>query len=271
MLSPAYVQAIERAFLEMSGKGLMLSARDLELIQRWARAGLPAKIVIQGIERAFDHRKQARRTIRGLESVVKSVETVAQEWRARQVGARSEVSSPGSIDPPRASSGQSQPTSGVAAQGLARPLNADPVSQQQIGPHQALAQEQAELIQAFDRLLHSVETARADLPERSLAGLIDLLMGRLTQIRDDALIGRVEDPVTALEALEDKASHAFWDRLDAETQDMLSTRVDQMLASERRLASPQTWQATRDRQLMRQVRRHLGLPDLQLKLISASW
>lgn len=236
MLSGPYIHAIERAFLEQSGKGLMLSARDMEIIQRWARAGLPAEVVIQGIERAFDHRKKTK-SIRGLEAVTKSVETVAQAWRTRQVGGRGSA-----------------------------PLSPTPQA-----PSHDPAVEQAELTRAFDHLLTEVERARRDVHEPRLIALIDLLLGRLGHIRDDALIGRIEDPVTALERLEEKASNAFWERLDEDTREMLSARVDDMLAEERRVADPQSWEATRTRQLMRQVRRHLGLPDLQLKLAPVVW
>ncbi|MFN3198449.1 MAG: DnaD domain protein [Bradymonadia bacterium] len=255
MLDRAYIHAIERAFLEQSGKGLMLSARDLEMIQRWARAGLPAEVVIQGIERAFDHRKKTK-SIRGLESVLKSVDAVAQAWRARQVGSRPTPQAGTPVVPP------STPLT---------PPARDPRPRPEIAPHQPLAAEQAELTRAFDLLLSQVERARADLHEDRLIALVDLLLGRLTQLRDDALIGKIEDPVTALESLEEKASEAFWDRLDADTQEMLSAKVDDMLAAERKVANQTNWQATRDRQRLRQVRRHLGLPDLQLRLAPPSW
>lgn len=238
MLSGAYVTAIEDAFLAHSGRGLMISARDLELIKRWARAGLPVEVVVQGIERAFDHRKRSR-TIRGLEDVQKSVEVVAKDWRARNVGGRTEAA--GVLAPEMAPGGQAT----------------DP------------SVEEAALARAFDELIERVESARAELGDARLIPLVELLVGRLSEIRDGTLAGAVPDPVTALEQLETRATEAFWARLDPDLQSWIKEQVEAMLADTRALSDPSSWQAAFDRQRLRQVRAHLGLPDLQLNLAPA--
>ncbi len=84
-MTPAYLAAIEQAFLTASGRGLMLSARDLQIVRRWSRAGLPEEVVVRAIEEAFD--PPPARRVMGLSYVVPLVDRAAQAWRERQVGA----------------------------------------------------------------------------------------------------------------------------------------------------------------------------------------
>ena len=45
-MNPAYFDQISHAFLEGSGRGLVLSPRDQLLVAGWAREGVPAKVVV---------------------------------------------------------------------------------------------------------------------------------------------------------------------------------------------------------------------------------
>lgn len=92
-MNPSYVAEVERAFLRAVGRGIMLSPRDLDLVERWDRAGLPVEVVLAGIERAFDGRPA--RPVRGLAYVVGAVEDAAKAWRARSVGGDRASSSTG--------------------------------------------------------------------------------------------------------------------------------------------------------------------------------
>lgn len=49
-----YFDAVQNYFLERTGKGLVLSSRDLELLLSWRRSGASAAIVCQGIDEAVD-------------------------------------------------------------------------------------------------------------------------------------------------------------------------------------------------------------------------
>lgn len=84
-MNRAYLEAIEAAFLSRSGRGLMLSSRDIELVARWARANAPVSVVVDGIDRAFEHH-DGRRPVRGLAYVAPAVEEAISAWRARRVG-----------------------------------------------------------------------------------------------------------------------------------------------------------------------------------------
>ncbi|MCB9546516.1 MAG: hypothetical protein H6706_11775 [Myxococcales bacterium] len=78
-----FLAAVEQALLAGTGRGLMLSAMDVQLARRWARAGVPAAVVVAGIERAFAHKP---RTTRGLAYAAPAVEEAIRAWQALQVG-----------------------------------------------------------------------------------------------------------------------------------------------------------------------------------------
>ena len=82
-----YLRAIEDALLTRTG-GLMLSAIDLQHIRRWARAGVPAEVVIEGIDAAFESNP---RTTRGLSYASKAVDDAIRVWTERRVGGRDTV------------------------------------------------------------------------------------------------------------------------------------------------------------------------------------
>ncbi len=83
-MNEAYLEAITDAFLAAAGRGLMLSARDVEFVRGWFRAGVPVEIVVEAIGDAFE-RPPARR-VRGLAFVAPAVQRAAERWRERRVG-----------------------------------------------------------------------------------------------------------------------------------------------------------------------------------------
>ena len=82
-MKAAYLAVIEQAFLAHAGRGLMLSPRDVEQVARWARASVPAEVVIQGIESAFESKTDK---VRSLAYVVPVVDSAIKAWRSRAVG-----------------------------------------------------------------------------------------------------------------------------------------------------------------------------------------
>ena len=85
-MNPGYLAEIERAFLALAGRGLMLSAADVALVDQWHRAGIPAEVVLSGLAAAFE-RPQSRPTrVRGLAFARRSVEDAMEAYRSRQVG-----------------------------------------------------------------------------------------------------------------------------------------------------------------------------------------
>lgn len=92
-MNEGYLAAVEQAWLACAGRGLMLSARDLERVRAWARAGVPAEVVVQGIHAAFEN---APARVFGIDYAVPAVERCVRAWRERKVGehARDEASNP---------------------------------------------------------------------------------------------------------------------------------------------------------------------------------
>ena len=54
-----YIKEIEKYFLSLAGKGIMLSSMDYSLIAEWKNKEIPKEVVIKGINRAFQKQKSA--------------------------------------------------------------------------------------------------------------------------------------------------------------------------------------------------------------------
>lgn len=65
-----YFDAVQNYFLERTGKGLVLSSRDLELLLSWRRSGASAAIICQGIDEAVDTLKSAPRDLHACKKYV---------------------------------------------------------------------------------------------------------------------------------------------------------------------------------------------------------
>jgi len=89
-----YFQTIARKFFELRGAPFFLSSNELSLIEKWEAAGIPLRVVLEGIKSSFSPRRQkyggtgSRRKIRSLsfcESYVKEAFTL---YKDRTVGRR---------------------------------------------------------------------------------------------------------------------------------------------------------------------------------------
>ncbi len=91
-MTPAYLAEIERAFTAGTGRGLMLSPADRERVAAWARAGVPAAVVVAGIEQAFE--TPPARRVRGLGYAAAAIDRAIKRWRDNKVG-----ETPAAVDP----------------------------------------------------------------------------------------------------------------------------------------------------------------------------
>lgn len=91
-MTGSYLAEIERRFLARAARGLMISSKDVELVRRWERAGVPLEVVVQAIDHVFDRRQEAGalRPVRSLSYVAAAVEEAHRAWRARRVGRESD-------------------------------------------------------------------------------------------------------------------------------------------------------------------------------------
>ena len=93
-MNRAYLAAIEHAFLAHAGRGLMLSAADVELVRQWARAGIPVEAVLTALETCFSRPGLDRTRVRGLAFVRREVEAEAALRRSLNTGAVVAVATP---------------------------------------------------------------------------------------------------------------------------------------------------------------------------------
>jgi hypothetical protein len=91
-----YFQAIEDHFSRLRGTPLLLSTRDVALIDDWWRAGIPLRIVLAAIERVFARRAEAagRGPVSSLRYCRHAVEEAFTEWREARLGEAGEPGAP---------------------------------------------------------------------------------------------------------------------------------------------------------------------------------
>lgn len=178
-MNEAYLAEITDAFLEASGRGLMLSARDIELVRGWARAGVPVDIVVQGIRDAFD--PAPTRRVRGLAYVVPAVDRAVKAWRARGVGRRTDASTAG-------------PPVLPALERLAMAV--------QRAHHSAESPAMATALETTGRALEALAARATDEVDLDVQDALDAIVDRLTDAAHAALPDAVRDRVDAQIALQ---------------------------------------------------------------------
>lgn len=77
-----YIRAVEELYLEATQRGLMLSAREEELVRRWARADFPLAVVLETLKASLG---AEARHIRSLAYAQSAVEEAVERWRKRRV------------------------------------------------------------------------------------------------------------------------------------------------------------------------------------------
>jgi hypothetical protein len=73
-----YFETIQAFFLELTGKGLVLSSRDIETLTKWAEQGASAATVCVGIERAIDALAEKPRDIWACRAWIQPLVAVAR-------------------------------------------------------------------------------------------------------------------------------------------------------------------------------------------------
>ena len=79
---------IEEYFWQKRGQGLLVSTLDWAIIESWQRAGIPLRVVLKGIDRAFEKydAKRRGRPIKSLAYCVDAVADAAEEDREASAG-----------------------------------------------------------------------------------------------------------------------------------------------------------------------------------------
>jgi hypothetical protein len=84
-----YFQEISRAFLDLRGAPFLLSSKDIMTVSTWEETGIPLRIVLEGVRRAFEKyrlRHAGSRRIFSLSFCQAEVERAFAEFRDRGVG-----------------------------------------------------------------------------------------------------------------------------------------------------------------------------------------
>jgi hypothetical protein len=89
MASEDYYRTIAAEFLQRRGGPLFLAPKDIALIAAWEERGVPLRVVLEGLERAFEYRKRKSLRTRGvpLTWCERFVESAFAQHRDRQAGA----------------------------------------------------------------------------------------------------------------------------------------------------------------------------------------
>jgi hypothetical protein len=98
-----FAEVVQEAFLRLRGKGLMIGALDNELLRAWAETGVPADVVIRGLERAAERTRWDARPgetgPRSLRACRPEVEAEIEGWQARVTGAGADArETPGQLE-----------------------------------------------------------------------------------------------------------------------------------------------------------------------------
>ncbi|MCJ7581002.1 MAG: hypothetical protein MUP98_10770 [Candidatus Aminicenantes bacterium] len=89
-----YFQTIAQKFIELRGAPFFLSSNELSLIEKWEAAGIPLRVVLEGIQSSFLLRRQnhggtgTRRRIRSLSFCDSFVKQSFTLYKERAVGRR---------------------------------------------------------------------------------------------------------------------------------------------------------------------------------------
>lgn len=87
-----YFQEIAQAFFDLRGAPFVLSSKDIVTISTWEEMGIPLRVVLEGIQRAFEHYKKRQagsRKISSLSYCNAEVLRAFAQFRERSVGRRS--------------------------------------------------------------------------------------------------------------------------------------------------------------------------------------
>jgi hypothetical protein len=93
-----YFERIERHFGLRRGGLLVLSPRDWQLVQRWQAEGIPATVVMRGINQAFDRHQASRRPGNRVNSLSYCRQHVEECWAEHRELAAAEASGPPDLD-----------------------------------------------------------------------------------------------------------------------------------------------------------------------------
>lgn len=87
-----YFAEIERYFIQKRGRGLMLSPKDWQVMSEWKEGEIPLRVVLRGIDNAFNQKGSLKQEINFLAYCKKQVDECWQEHKKQTLGATESAS-----------------------------------------------------------------------------------------------------------------------------------------------------------------------------------
>jgi hypothetical protein len=226
-----YYRTIEAEFVRRRGASMLLSPRDWALIGDWQKAGIPLRIVLQGIDNvfdAFDRRPPAARRINSL------------SYCRQEVLSLQELSLH------------------LQAAGAGRPGFGEDTSARD----RAIARHLGRLARSVREAMATASQSRSD----SLVGALAMVSSELKRLRREVKQGAFDPARWELELgrLDQVLIEGARSSLSKEEDRLEETLVDKALSAERARMTPEAYGATRKALLGRSLRARYRLPRLTL-------
>lgn len=227
-----YYRSIEEEFVRRRGAPLLLSPRDWKLIGEWQDAGIPLRIVLQGIHNVFD--AFDRRAVTG--SPARRINSLSY--------CRQEV---------------------LALHDVYRSLHAAEAGRPDVGagdPARSIARHLGRLHRSVRSAMTTASAARHDTLVGTLAGAA----GDLRRLRRDVKSGAAApaEVEAALLRLDGRLLEAALGALEPGERVALDEAAEKALRDRRARMTPDAFESTRRALLGRDLRRRCGLPRLSL-------
>jgi hypothetical protein len=195
-----YFTEIEDVFIRRRGKNLLLSPIDWALIETWRTSGIPLHIVIRAIEQVFDNfdKNPRPRAIKSLMFCREEVEAQYKEWLSTRIGSAE------TAEEIEAESVYSEADIKARLVELVKRLKACKVDYVQ-----------EEIKRAIIRIeeLKAMANFNADLVDRSLSDIEEMISNALLKNSDPALLKKVERKAdAALREFKSKMPPAAFER-----------------------------------------------------------
>lgn len=186
-----YFDTIQVYFLEVTGRGIMFSGRDLELLSRWRSEGASAKTICRGIQEAVASMSDDDPP-RGIHACSPWIEAQLESQRERGVGGRANQSGPTS------EASTSSEASSTDASNAYRSLFEEALANIERGGRAADSEEQRRVYrEAWKSVKTLIDASQVDDPFSELAAVEDALVEGYYRALERAEQSRIEEAITA--------------------------------------------------------------------------
>ena len=93
-----YFQSIVRYFFELRGAPFFLTPKEIDILERWLNAGIPLRIIFNGIRSSVEDRKRfpgRKNRFFSLEYCDNSVQKAFEQFKEKNIGQRTKKERPG--------------------------------------------------------------------------------------------------------------------------------------------------------------------------------